>query len=181
MTKQTIELIDGKTKPRDVFRINSEKYKYMSMDRDGEWHLFEKRPRLTGDKKFDRSPEYWATECMTTTHGVCRDYDDSEPVKFKIDYTGDWKDSLHERPKELKPVNNNCCGKKILVRLCSSDVWEEQILVFLLLPAIFLGYVCISCESMLRISHGYTIQDVKTQQWKFAKRCPDVTYGDEDE
>jgi len=64
--------------------------RYVAMDADGEgsaWYWFDKKPGLA-------EVGYWHA------NGGEAEYHE---IAIAIDYSGDWKDSLHERPQEIKP------------------------------------------------------------------------------
>ena len=80
--KQTIELIDGKMKPEDMFPFLPEIYEYMAMDKNGYWYAYSDKPIIS-------SKHLWNCNPASFLH----------PRELRnIYYTGDWKDSLHERP-----------------------------------------------------------------------------------
>ena len=82
--KETIELIDGKIKPEDVLKLLPKIYKYIALMKDGEWRVFQEKPIIDED-------EDWESYSDKGSHENWLDVLD-------IDYTGNWQDSLFERP-----------------------------------------------------------------------------------
>ena len=168
MSKQTIELIDGKIKVEDVFLFLPEGYNYIAMDEDRNWNAFKDKPIM--------KEGYWF-----------RNPESNEPVhciSFSNIYDPEgFTDALYGRPKELKPVNNNCCGKKILVKDHDDDEWIKRI--FICLHFLKTGYACFTSHWSDRFSNGFSVDVFADKEamhiWTSAKRCPDVIYGDEDE
>ena len=78
----------------------------------------------------------------------------------------------------MKPVNQNCCSKKILVRTLKNE-WGERILVGCSTANDNNVYwcVCVGYEE----EFIENTESVKIIGWDESKRCSDVIYGDEDE
>ena len=158
MKKETIELIDGKVQLKDVFRFLSKDCEYIAQNSWGEWCSYCLKPVRRTD---------------------CFDADEDDlpvSISFKINYTGPWQDSLHKRPKKLKPVNEECVGNKVLVRLNRCETAG----VARILLSLFNGFWCVAEADEKKFKEGPDIW-VKIERWMYAERCPDVIYGDEDE
>ena len=190
MNKQTIEIIDGKMKPMDGFKLINNKFKYIAMDKDGEWFAAEEKPLIC------LKMEMWGFD--DPSDGYIKPSIGFIFNHSMVDYTGDWKDSLHERTKELKPVNNNCCGKNILVH--TIEGWFERILVYCgtapVTPVpgfmdnpknVYFRYdrnVYWFIDSADEENFIKNKSSVKIIGWNLddgVRRCPDVIYGDENE
>ncbi len=153
MKEETIKLIDGKIKREDVFKLIPEKYKYIEQDESGYWFAYIDRPKEEEFYTF----KYSRTNFMEL-HFFC------------IDYAGDWKDSLFERPQKLKSVTQACVGKLV----CISDYKEFGLGEKSILVGMYKGFWCVEVGTEFSPRPRLVL-------WKHAKRCPDVIYGDEDE
>ena len=76
------------------------KYNYIAMGKDGLWAAFTELPLKIDD--------YWYGDAPNNPFWNCGFSFGNEVFFINIHYTGDWKDSLHERPKELKPERFTC-------------------------------------------------------------------------
>jgi len=81
--------------------------------------------------------------------------------------------------KEFKPVNEACIDKVIFVRCKSEHPWARAILTGIFTDG---SYTYQSISSEIENTKGkvsFTGRQIRVDN--YAKRCPDITYGDEDE